>query len=421
MSAEAANLPLRVDAITGSRADYSLMAPIARALARRAGLRVRLVFTGAHHSDNEKGGLPELMAKCGVAAAEVPAEGIGRADEANALALAAMTGGFGRIWARERPDACVLLGDRYELLPPAAIAVLYGIAIAHVFGGEEDVSYCFDTQVRNAITKMAHLHLVMHSAMRRRLLDMGEESWRIAVIGNPALENRPRDGGAAFRAAAAERGWGPPPYIAACYLPPTAVPGCWKGELEALLAALDAHAGHTIVWAGVNADPESPAIEARLRAHAAARGNHVFVANLGATLFASLLEAADAIVGNSSSGLLEAASHGLPSVTVGIRQTGRLTNPHALVVPADPVAIRDALATAIGDAEFRRRVAEGGNPYLREGAAEAAADFIAAGLRANAAALKLKRALPDNPTEWMGLKRVPEYPPLAECRAVSGP
>ncbi len=421
MSAEPANLRIRVDAVTGARADYSLMAPIARALARRGDLQVRMVFTGAHHSDNEKGGLPALMASCGVAAVEVPADGIGRSDAANAQALAAMTSGFGQIWTRERPHVCVLLGDRYELMPPATIAVLYGIAIAHVFGGEEDVSYCFDTQVRNAITKMAHLHMVMHPAMRQRLLDMGEESWRIAVIGNPALEDRARDGGAAFRAAAAERRWGPPPYIAACYLPPTAFPGRWQEELEALLSALDAHAGHTIVWAGVNADPESPAIEARLRAHCAAHGNHVFVTNLGGALFNSLLEAAEVIVGNSSSGLLEAASHGLPSVTVGIRQTGRLTNSQALIVPADPIAIRAALATAIGDTEFRRRVAAGGNPYRRERAADVAAEFIAAGLRANTAALKLKRALPDNPTEWMGLKRVPEFPPLDTCRAAAAP
>ncbi len=407
----------RIDVVTTSRADFSLIAPIARSLGRRVGLTVRLVFSGAHHSDNEKDGLQTLMSECGVATATVEAEGIGGSDMANAAAMAAMMSGFGRLWSEDRPAACVLLGDRYELLPPASIAVLYGIVIAHVFGGEEDVSYCFDTQVRNGITKMAHLHLVMHAAMRERLLRMGEEDWRISVIGNPALEDRPRDGGAAFRAAASERGWGRGPYIAACYLPPTAFPGRWHGELDALLAALDDFGGHTVIWAGVNADPESPAIAARLQAHCAARRNQVFVANLGAQLFASLLEAADAIVGNSSSGLLEAPTHGLPNVTVGIRQTGRLTGAEALIVPAESAAIRGALAAAIGDAALRGRVAAGGNPYFRRGAAEAAADVIARTLKFDRDALMLKRALPDNPAEWMGLKRVPEYSPLAERRA----
>jgi UDP-hydrolysing UDP-N-acetyl-D-glucosamine 2-epimerase len=416
MNADSTRSRLRIDVVTGSRADYSLILPIARALSRHAAVNSRLVFTGAHFGDNEKAGVDSLMQGCGVAALAVPAEGIGRTEQASAAAMAAMVDGFGRLWGADRPDACVLLGDRFELLPPASVAVLYGIAIAHVFGGEEDVSYCFDTQVRNGITKMAHLHLVMHAAMRKRLLRMGEEGWRICVIGNPALEDRRRDGGAAFRSAAAERGWGSGPYIAACYLPPTAFPGRWREELEALLVALDGFDGHTVIWAGVNADPESPSIEARLQAHRAARRNHVFVASLGATLFESLLEAADAIVGNSSSGLLEAATHGLPNVTVGIRQTGRLTGAEALIVPAEAGAIRHALAAALGDAALRGRVAAAGNPYFRPGAAAAAADFIAAALKSERGALMLKRSLPDNPGDWMGLKRVPEYSPLAECR-----
>jgi UDP-hydrolysing UDP-N-acetyl-D-glucosamine 2-epimerase len=395
--------------VTTSRADYSLIHPIARALAHRDGVAARFVFTGAHYADNEKGGLDALMAGCGVDAIGVPAEGIGLSEGASAAAMAAMTGGFGRLWADRRPSACVLLGDRYELLPPASVAVLYGMAIVHVFGGEEDVSYCFDTQVRNGVTKMAHLHLVMHAAMRERLLRMGEEAWRILVIGNPALEGRPRDGGAAFRAAAATGRWGGGPYIAACYLPPTAFPGRWSEELDALLAALDAFPKHTVIWAGVNADPESPAIKARLEAHCVARRNHVFVVNLGAALFASLLEAADVIVGNSSSGLLEAPSYGLPNVTIGVRQTGRLTGAEALIVPAESGAIARALVTAVGDSEFRGRVAAAGNPYHRPGAAGAAADAIMAALAQERAALMLKRTLNDNPKEWMGLKRVPEY------------
>jgi UDP-hydrolysing UDP-N-acetyl-D-glucosamine 2-epimerase len=409
MKVETIRPRLRIDVVTGSRADYSLILPIARALSRNAAARARLVFTGAHFGDNEKSGVDALMAGCGVPALAVPADGIGRSEQASATSMAAMVDGFGRLWSDERPDACVLLGDRFELLPPASVAVPYNMAIAHVFGGEEDVSFCFDSLVRDALTKMAHVHLVMHEAMRERLLRMGEQPWRIAVIGNPSLENRTLDGGAAFRAAAAANGWGGGPYIAACYLPPTAFPGLWSAELEALLSALADWPQHTVIWAGVNADPESRPIEARLRGHCAAHPNHVFVTNLGSALFPSLLQAADVIVGNSSSGLIEAPSYGLPNITVGVRQTGRLTISHALIVPADSDAIRQALAKAIRDTEFRRRVAATENPYHRPGGADSAAEFIVRTLSQDRNHVFNKRHLTDNPTSWMGLKRVPEY------------
>lgn len=409
MNAGSTRARLRIDVVTGSRADYSLILPIARALARHAAVDARLVFTGAHFGDNEKAGVDALMQSCGLAALAVPAEGIGRTEQASATAMATMVDGFGRLWGADRPNACVLLGDRFELLPPASVAVPYNMAIAHVFGGEEDVSFCFDSLVRDALTKMAHVHLVMHEAMRERLLRMGEQPWRIAVIGNPSLENRKLDGGAAFRAAAAASGWGNGPYIAACYLPPTAFPGLWAAELEALLAALADWPQHRVIWAGVNADPESRPIEARLRSHCAANPNHVFVTNLGSALFPSLLQAADVIVGNSSSGLIEAPSYGLPNITVGVRQTGRLTIAHAQIVPADVEAIRQAMTTAIRDTDFRRRVAASENPYHRPGGADAATAFVVQILSQDRNHVFNKRHLTDNPTSWMGLKRVPEF------------
>jgi UDP-hydrolysing UDP-N-acetyl-D-glucosamine 2-epimerase len=402
---------IAVDVVTGSRADYSLILPIARALAKHPALDARLVFSGAHYGDNEKAGLAELMSTCAVPALGIPADGIGRSDQACSAAMGAMTQGFGRLWAEERPRACVLLGDRFELLPPASVAVIYNMAIVHVFGGEEDVSYCFDSLVRDALTKMAHVHLVMHEAQRERLLRMGEQSWRITVIGNPSLENRQRDGGAAFRAAARANGWGPGPYIAACYLPATAFPGLWTQELDALLTALSDWPHHTVIWAGVNADPESRLIEAHLRSHCAVHRNHFFASNLGSTLFPSLLQAADVLVGNSSSGLIEAPTYGLPSITVGVRQTGRLTGPQAIIVPAETEAIRNALATAINDQDFRRQVANARNPYHRPGGADAGAEFVYAMLRLDRSKLFNKRHLSDNPVEWLGLRRVPEYLP----------
>jgi len=413
----------RVDLLTTARADYSLILPLARALAERDDVAARLVFTGSHCSANERDGLPELRRTAPLPTALVACQGIGESHAASGLAMAEMTAGFARLWADGgRPDLCVLLGDRFELLPPASLAVLLGMPICHLYGGEEDVSYCFDTQVRNAVTKMAHLHLVMHEAQRERLLRMGEEDWRIHVCGNTAIADIAVAAGeadAAFAAHARATGLPDGPLLAACYLPPTAVPGFWRQELPMLFEALAAWPDHHVVWAGVNADPESRPIQAAIEAECARRGNHRFEANLGRARYFGLLRRARALVGNSSSGLLEAASFGLPVVNVGIRQTGRLCGDNVLSVPAEPAALGAALATALADPAFRAAARAAGNPFVRADAAGRMAELIVRAAGAAPTGLLLKRTAEGNPARVGGLQRVPEYPPIATMHAAA--
>lgn len=413
-SSRPVNLKPQIDVITTSRADFSLIGPVARELSSYNEVVTRLIVSGSHFGERGLGFFdgdetPQLQH------IGVPAPGIGKSSGGSAAALAAMMAGFGVLWAKDPPALVVLLGDRFELLPIMSIAVLYGLPIAHLFGGEEDVSYCFDTQVRNALTKASHLHLVAHDAQRMRLLAMGEEAWRIHICGNPAIaevevdaENQLNAFDAWARSVVLPAG----ELIAACYLPATAVPGLWRAELEAIGAALDQFPERCVVWAGVNADPEAEDIRMAIEARCARHPRERFVAGLGRARYFGLLRRARLMLGNSSSGLLEAASFGLPVVNVGVRQTGRLSGQNVTNVPGDKVLIAKAISQYLSEG----RPYHLKNPFWRSDTLQRIGSLLMSAARVDRTALMLKR-MPGAEFLTAGLERVPEYPPYAEFNA----
>lgn len=397
-----------VDIITTSRADFSIISPVAGAISKQFGLSCRLIFTGSHFSDNEVFNLNVLKDTIPFESITVPCNGIGKNNLASGVALSEMVKGFSELWSKKSPGIVVLLGDRYELLAPATAAVLFGIPIAHLFGGEVDISYCLDTQVRNALSKMAHIHFVSHEAMRRRLEEMGEESWRITVCGNPSIESV-ADDKSIFLNYAKNRGWKTDKLIAACYLPPTTDRVAAIRELESILAALAEYSDHTIIWTGVNADPGSVEIKKRIDEHCQLFPNSKFNPGLGQPIYHSFLACADVMIGNSSSGLLEAASFQLPVINVGMRQIGRLSGHNVINVSPNKRAIGEALKKALYDLSFRNKMLAEKNPFYRNGSAICIAKRIGNTLqREKPMKLLLKKAVSADPISYMGLQRVQE-------------
>jgi UDP-N-acetylglucosamine 2-epimerase len=180
-----------------------------------------------------------------------------------------------------------------------------------------------------------------------------------------------------------------------------------------MIAALSDFSDYTIVWNSVNMDPGGDAIAKRLHALSRKSRNQVFVESLGAKLYFSLLSCAAAMVGNSSSALLEAPSFGIPAVNVGIRQTGRLGGENVIFVPGEAKAIRQALRKALNDKVFRQRAAETPNPFARNDSAKVVARGIAKLLKLPDAQFLIKRSVANNPARIMGIKRSVEFPPLA--------
>jgi UDP-N-acetylglucosamine 2-epimerase (non-hydrolysing)/GDP/UDP-N,N'-diacetylbacillosamine 2-epimerase (hydrolysing) len=259
-----------------------------------------------------------------------------------------------------RPDLLLLIADRYEMLAPASVAVALRIPIAHIEGGEISQG-AIDDQVRNALTKLAHIHFTSTPTARRRVIAMGEEPWRVHHAGAPSLDHLRRS--PLLDRAALEARLGialTPPTLLAAWHPVTILRDT-NAEADALFAALT-QLPSQLIFVYPNSDAGSFALIERTKALASTRPQtHVFV-NLDAVTYWSLLGQVDAMVGNSSSGIMEAASFALPVVNVGMRQQGRERAHNIIDAPPETEAILRAMKKALSP-EFRNSLRGMENPY----------------------------------------------------------
>jgi UDP-N-acetylglucosamine 2-epimerase (non-hydrolysing)/GDP/UDP-N,N'-diacetylbacillosamine 2-epimerase (hydrolysing) len=274
-----------------------------------------------------------------------------------------------------RPDLLLLIADRYEMLAPASTALALRIPVAHIEGGEVSQG-AIDDHVRNALTKLAHIHFTSTETARRRVISMGEEPWRVHRAGAPSLDHLRRS--TLLDRATLEARLGltlSSPTLVAAWHPVTILRDT-NAEAEAFFAALAQTPGQ-LIFVYPNADAGGLALIQRTKALAATRANtHVFV-NLDAVTYWSLLGHADALIGNSSSGIMEAASFALPVVNVGMRQQGRERARNIVDVNADTAAIRAAIQRALSPG-FRKGLAGMVNPYGDGTAAVTIARILAA-------------------------------------------
>lgn len=349
-----------VAVLTTSRADYGLLRGVMRALAHEPSVRLRVIACGSH-LDRSRGFTVREIERDGFAvAARVASTPDGDDARAVARALGGAATGFAAAYERLRPDILVVLGDRWELLAACSAAVAAGLPIAHLHGGESSEGV-IDEQVRHAVTKLAHLHLPAAEPYRRRILQMGEEPRRVVLAGAPGLENlaelRP------LPRAELERRVGLPLdgrfVVVTCH--PETAGRVDLSVLDATLGAIDALGLRAVVTLA-NSDAGGAAINRRVLAWARARpGRAAAVASLGAEGYPSLMRLAAAIVGNSSSGLIEAPLLRVPTVNVGDRQKGRLRASSVIDARANRRSVASALRRALSPS-FRRRCS-GTSPY----------------------------------------------------------
>jgi UDP-hydrolysing UDP-N-acetyl-D-glucosamine 2-epimerase len=261
------------------------------------------------------------------------------------------------------------IGDRYEVLAAAVAATLLNIPIAHIHGGEITAG-AFDDAIRHAITKMACLHFVAAEPYRQRVIQMGEDPDFVLNAGAPGLDlagTAPTLSRTELFAALGISG--PERFVLVTLHPTTARPDTDATNVTALLGALAGVKDRSIIFTGVNADPGYRAIDDAIKAFVAARPDHAFhFTSLGSERYWAALRLADAVVGNSSSGILEAPAVGVPSINIGDRQQGRLRAASIIDCPADSAAILAALRTIL---EGRFQPEPGTEPpYGRGGASE---------------------------------------------------
>ena len=335
---------MRLVVFTSGRQDWGALEGAGRALQVSPQLEVRVLAGGMHL----RPGATPLEPPPDALAGGLPA---GDDDQAVARAAGDTVRGVAEALDSLRAEALLLLGDRTETLAAALAATCLRIPIVHLHGGETSTG-AIDDACRHAITRLAHLHCVAHASFRTRLLGWGEAPERVVVSGAPALD-------ALLRAtlpgrAELEEALGRPlgaPLVLLTHHPTSLGPDAPAAEVEAVLAGVRAGLGGvpdaTVVCTRPNVDAGGAAIEAALERHAQADPRLVLARDLGSLRWWGLMAQAQALVGNSSSGILEAPCFDLPVVNVGPRQEGRLRIAPLFDVEARPEAVARALVAAL--------------------------------------------------------------------------
>jgi len=315
----------KIAVVTGSRADYGLLCPLMKLVQQDPNLELQIIATGSHLSKifgmtcqtieedgfkiNEK---IEILS--GQSTAVEVTKAMGKAVTGYADALQNL-----------KPDIIILLGDRYEILAAAQAALIAKIPVAHIAGGDLTEG-AFDDAIRHSITKMSHLHFVTHESAKNRVRQLGENPGRIFVVGHPGIdqikrlnlldrENLQKELDFLLQAR----------NLLITFHPATLDPQPAKFQFEELLKALD-RLGPSVglIFTKPNADTEGISLIERLDQYVGRRKNAKSFSSLGQLLYFSTMKHADAVVGNSSSGIYEAPSFKKPTVNIGDRQKGRL-------------------------------------------------------------------------------------------------
>ncbi|MBE0530764.1 MAG: UDP-N-acetylglucosamine 2-epimerase (hydrolyzing) [Rhodospirillales bacterium] len=354
----------RIAVVTTTRADFGIYRPLLKRLAADDGISLHLI-AGGMHLRPEFGMTIEEIGEAGFAvAARVDLLSGDDSPLGVAEAMARATRGFAEAYAALAPDIAVLLGDRFEMHAAAVAAQPLRIPLAHLHGGELTLG-ALDDSWRHSMTKLAHLHFVATDEFRRRVLQMGEEPWRVVVCGALGLDNLIDT--PALTAAELEARIGlplTPVPLLVTFHPETRDAMPVAEQAGALLEALDA-AGLPVVFTAPNADAGGREIRRLMEAYVAAHPAARMVDSLGTPGYFALMGRAAAMVGNSSSGIIEAASFTLPVVNIGDRQQGRPRAANVIDVARRSDAILAAIRRATSET-FRTSLAGLENPYAAD-------------------------------------------------------
>lgn len=333
---------MKVLVLTGSRADWGLLLPVLDALRDSDRFRLEIAATGQH------------LAAGTVSLATIAAEGhrvdhvidmeLGPDDSPAALArsMGAVVSGMGAVLKVSQPDLILVLGDRYEILVAIQAAVVARVPIAHMCGGDVTEG-AIDDAIRHAITKLSALHFPTNAESATRIIQMGENPSRVHNVGSTGIDRiltlAPMSRDAFF----ASVDLVPRPRNFLVTFHPATLSSDPTAEARAMLDALDVFPDAGLIFTGSNADPGAREIDALIEGYAAQREGSVFHASLGSRRYFSALTHCDLVIGNSSSGIMEAPSFRLPTVNIGDRQARR---PRAISI-IDCAPRLDAVVTAI--------------------------------------------------------------------------
>lgn len=360
--------------VTVGRSDYGIYLPLLAKLRSDPEIQLRLLVSGMHLSPDFRMSVKGIEAD-GFEIAEriemlVPSD----TPEAISRSIGQGVAGFAQAYARSRPDLLVVLGDRFEMYAAALAALPFKIPVAHLHGGELTEG-AFDDALRHSLTKFSHLHFVSTQEYARRVIQLGEEPWRVMFSGALSLDNLAAV--TLLSVEELERRFPvklDKPFLLVTFHPVTLEYERTDWHMDGLLAALGA-AQMPAVLTLPNADTGRRTVLRRLQQFVGQNGAAKMVPNLGTQAYFSMMKLAAAMVGNSSSGIIEAPSFPLPVVNIGTRQQGRLRAANVIDVGYECEQVLQGIRKACSP-EFRESLRNLVNPHYAGGAATRIAERL---------------------------------------------
>lgn len=366
---------MRIAAVSVARSDYGIYRSVFAAILQKENLVLDVIAGAAHLSDRFGRTVDAIIADGFNVAAEVPMsqEGDGPCDVAEAIS--AGVGGFSKAYAQLQPDLVLVLGDRYEMMAATLAATVHCLPIAHIHGGELSFG-AIDDVLRHAITKMSHVHFVTTEDYGRRVVQLGENPDRVHVVGAPGLDGFHSEKMLALDELNSRFGTDLAPGFVLCtYHPVTLDADETISQFKNLLDLLHG-SGKQVLFTMPNADAGGLAIRECIHDYLHQNPRSFALENMGTQGYFSAMSHAAAMVGNSSSGIIEAATFSLPVLNIGRRQEGRTRGKNVIDATGDTESLRNALEEVL-DPEFHASLKGMPNPYGDGHSGQRIADVLA--------------------------------------------
>lgn len=362
--------------VTSTRAEYGLFYPVLKEIQADPDLDLKLLVTGTH-----------VQEKFGYTAKEIEADGFeftttedffsdsdGAEDVVQNFGQSSVE--VSKYLAQAKPDILLVLGDRYEMLAFAVAGLLMHVPVAHIAGGEI-TSGALDDSIRHAITKLSSIHFPATDLYAKRILQMGESPDHVHVVGSTGVENTLNIELLAREDLEQAIGYNfGEKTLLATFHPVTTDSGSSKAQLEELFKALDQHSDVHVLFTMPNADEGGLELLQAIEAYAAQNEGRIsFVQSLGFKNYLSSLRFVDGVIGNSSSGIIEAPSFKIGTINIGTRQDGRTRAESVIDCDPDAANISEAITQLYSD-QFQAVLKTVENPFFKEGSSKAIKNVI---------------------------------------------
>ncbi len=365
-----------ISVVTGSRADFGLLEDVISRINDSPNLELELIVTGSHLSDSF-GRTGTQIASMGYAnTVEIAINVEIKSETELTIAISDLVQKIATHYSMKKPSLTIVLGDRYEILGVAVACATLGIPLAHIHGGEITAG-SKDDMYRHAITKLASLHFVATSEFQNRVIGMGEDPEKVFVVGGLGVDSisrlriRTRQEIESILGVPLESS-----YALLTYHPDSVNPGKSLHQLRTVLKSTERFPDIQFLVTGANADFYGLEINKFMKEISSRNRNLFFFDSVGQQNYLSLLSGAKFVLGNSSSGLLEAPSFKVPTINVGTRQDGRPRAVSVIDVECDEMSIAEAVSRAVSE-DFLRSIENLQNPYGQPGASAKIFDILA--------------------------------------------